>query len=65
QSKNSTTTISAQILSYNQKTRIVAPPANNVKSIAGSTLPSLFSSTAFTTLLLPKDLTSLGQANVS
>lgn len=64
-SKNSTTTISAQVLSYNQTTHIVAPPANEVKSVAGSTLPSLFGSTDFTTLLLPKDLTALGQAKVS
>jgi hypothetical protein len=63
--KNSTTTISAQVLSYNQKTDIVAPPSNDVQSISGTTLPSLFSSTAFTTLLLPKNLTALGRANIS
>lgn len=58
--KTATTTISAQVLSYNQRTDIIAPPSKEVKSIRGTTLPSIFGSTAFTTLLVPKNLTALG-----
>ncbi|HEY5438925.1 MAG TPA: hypothetical protein VIJ99_08480 [Acidimicrobiales bacterium] len=64
-SKKLTTTYSVQVLSYNQRTHIVAPPAAQVKSISGSTFPSLFGSTDFTTLLIPKDLTAIGRAKVS
>jgi hypothetical protein len=63
--KSSATTYSAQVLSYNQKANIVAPRPNDVQSLSGTTLPSLFSSTAFTTLLVPKNLNALGRANIS
>ena len=62
--RTASTTITAAILSYNQPAHIVAPPMSEVKTIKGSSIGQILSSTAFTTLLFPQNLTSFGQAHI-
>lgn len=59
------TRITAQILSYNQPAHIVAPPAVDVRTIKGSSIRQLLSTTPLTTLLFPQSLTSFGQLHIS
>lgn len=58
-SRQASTKIVVQVLSYNQPAVIDAPPATDVKTVVGSTLPQLFASTSITSLLFPDNLTSL------
>ena len=50
-----------RVLSYNKPARIVAPSASDVNPVKVSSLRQLFSSTSIATLLLPDNLSSLGQ----
>ncbi len=63
--RTATTSISAQILSYNQPAHIVAPPPTDVKQIRGTAIRNLLSSTPFTTLLFPQNLALIGQARIN
>ncbi len=53
------TKVTVQVLSYNQPAVIAAPSAGDVKTVVGSTLPKLFSSSSITSILIPEDFTSL------
>jgi hypothetical protein len=53
------TKIIVQVLSYNQPAKIDAPSAKDVKTIVGSTLPQLFSTSSITSILIPENFTSL------
>lgn len=61
----STTTISVVVLSYNKPVDVVAPPAAQVQSVDASTLRHLLGSVPLSTLLLPQNLTSLGQLHLN
>jgi hypothetical protein len=62
-SKRATTTLSATVLSYNQPVHVTIP--TSIKPISASFLHQLLSSANFTSLLIPRDLTSLSQASLS
>jgi hypothetical protein len=53
--------ITVQVLSYNKGTAIVAPASSDVSSLKVGSIRQLFSSASFATLLLPENLSSLGQ----
>jgi hypothetical protein len=59
QSAHAMTKIIVQVLSYNQPAKIDAPSAKDVKTIVGSTLPQLFSTSSITSILIPENFTSL------
>jgi hypothetical protein len=59
--KHDMSKITVQVLSYNQRTTIVAPASNDVSSLKVGSLRQLFSSASIATLLLPENLSSLGQ----
>ncbi len=61
----STTSISVVVLSYNKPVDVVAPPAGQVRSVEPSTLRNLLGSVPLSTLLLPQNLTSLGQLHLN
>jgi hypothetical protein len=58
-SAHAMTKVTVQVLSYNQPAHIVAPPASDVTTKIGSTLPKLFESSSITSILIPKNFTSL------
>jgi hypothetical protein len=60
-SKHDMSKIIVQVLSYNKPTSIVAPPPTDVSSLKVASLGQLISSTSIATLLLPENITSLGQ----
>lgn len=60
-----TASVQATVLSYNQPATIVAPPAHSVKKIDQSFWRQIFGSSAASSLLDPKTLTSLGQMRLS
>ncbi|HEY5010877.1 MAG TPA: hypothetical protein VIH73_06930, partial [Acidimicrobiales bacterium] len=53
--------ITVQVLSYNRRTTVVAPASRDVSSLKVGSLRALFSSTSIATLLLPENISSLGQ----
>jgi hypothetical protein len=59
QSAHAMTKVTVQVLSYNQPAVIIAPSPKDVKTVVGSTLPQLFSSSSITSILIPEDFTSL------
>lgn len=64
-SKHSVTTISVKVLSYNRPAKITVPAAGDVKPLALSGLLKLLKSRDFSSLLIPRDLTSLSQSSIS
>jgi hypothetical protein len=58
-SAHAMTKVTVQVLSYNQPAKIAAPSAKDVKTVVGSTLPQLFSSSSITSILIPQNFTSL------
>jgi hypothetical protein len=58
-SAHALTKVTVQVLSYNQPAKISAPSARNVKTVVGSTLPQLFSSSSITSILIPENFSSL------
>jgi hypothetical protein len=52
-----------QVLSYNKRTTIAAPPPSDVNPLKVSSLRQLFSSTTLATLLLPENFSSLAQGS--
>jgi len=64
-SKRSDTTLSVTVLSYNQTAHIAAPAVSNSKPLSGSEIEQLLRSVNFSSLLIPRDLTSLSQSSVS
>lgn len=64
-SKSMVTTISAVVLSYNHSPAMSAPPANEVKPVSVAMIRSLLAKAPFNSLLLPQNLTSLGQLHLN
>lgn len=62
---HSTTTVHVVVLSYNQKVNIVAPPSGQVQSANASIIRQLLGSVPLGTLLMPQNLTSLGQLHLN
>ena len=62
-SKRTTTTVSVTVLSYNQPAPVATP--SNVKPIALAEIDKLLGSKYFTSLLIPRDFTSLSRASLS
>lgn len=62
-SKRTTTIVSVTVLSYNQPAPVATP--SNVKPIALAEIDKLLGSKYFTSLLIPRDFTSLSQASLS
>jgi hypothetical protein len=58
-SAHAMTKVTVQVLSYNQPAVISAPPASDVKTVVGSTLPKIFASSSITSILIPENVTSL------
>ncbi len=61
----SVTTLSATVISYNQSAKISAPPAAQVKPVNASVITSLLGSVPLSTVLMPQNLTSLGQLHLN
>jgi hypothetical protein len=59
-SKTSTLKLTLNVLTYNQPTHIVAPPASDVKPVSSAALQKLLNETPLKGLLSMKDLGSLG-----
>ncbi len=64
-SKHATTTVSVKVLSYNQPAQIALPPSANLQPLARSGLEKLLKSQDFSSLLIPRGLTSLSQTSLS
>lgn len=64
-SGTATTTLHAQVLSYNHSTPIVRPPSKEVTALKDSTLRTILKSKDLAKALLPLNLFSLGQATIS
>ncbi len=64
-SGRATTTVSVAVLSYNKHLTIAAPPPQEVKSMSSSVLRQLLNSAPLRGLLLPQNLTSLGQVHLN
>lgn len=64
-SKHSVTTISVKVLSYNQPATITVPAAHDVQAMSVSGLEKLLKSENFSSLLIPRSLTSLSQTSLS
>jgi len=62
---SSSTTLNIQVLSYNGPAHITAPPASDVKTMSPKVLHEFFSSLGSLSLVLPNNITSLGQAQLS
>jgi len=60
-SRHDMSKITVQVLSYDKPTTIVAPAASDVSSLKVGSLRALFSSASIATLLLPENISSLGQ----
>jgi hypothetical protein len=63
--KKAEMTLSVTVLSYNQPTSIATPPPSSVKPIANSALKQLLNSQNVSSLLVPRDFSSLAQAQLS
>ncbi len=59
--RHSTTTITAVVLSYNHGGPIIAPLRSDVRPVSRSTIQKILASAAFTSILIPQHLSSLGQ----
>lgn len=64
-SKKSTTTLSVTVLSYNEPLKIATPRAKDVTPISPKALERLLSAEKFTSILIPRNFTSLSQTNIS
>jgi len=64
-SKKSTTTLSVTVLSYNAPLKIATPSANDVTPISAKALERLLSAAKFTSIMIPRNFTSLSQSNIS
>ncbi|HEY5265621.1 MAG TPA: hypothetical protein VIJ40_02290 [Acidimicrobiales bacterium] len=64
-SKKSSTTLSVTVLSFNKPVKVVAPSAKDTTPISSAALGRLLNAEKFTSFLIPKDLTTLSQAQVS
>jgi len=53
--------ISVQVLSYNKRTVVAAPSPSDVNPLKVASIRQLFSTTSIATLLLPENISSLGQ----
>jgi len=62
---HSTTTISVSVLSYNKKIDVHAPSASQVVPASPALLRQLLASVPLSTLLMPQNLTSLGQLHLN
>ena len=62
---SSSTTVNMQVLSYNGPAHISAPPADEVKTLSPKVLHQFLSSLGSLSLILPANITSLGQAQLS
>jgi hypothetical protein len=60
-----TTTISAVVLSYNHSGHISAPPADKVHPFDKSLIKKLLGSASISSILLPQNLSSLGQMHLN
>jgi hypothetical protein len=63
--KKNEMTLSVTVQSYNQPARIATPAPASVKSVSKLVLEQLLNSRSLKSLLVPRDLTSLAQANLS
>lgn len=61
----SSTSVSMQVLSYNGPAHISAPPDTEVKTLSPKVLHQFLSSLGSLSLILPSNITSLGQAQLS
>jgi len=64
-SKKSSTTLSVTVLSYNKPVKVVAPSGKNVTPISSAALGHLLNAEKFTSFLIPKNLMTLSQSQVS
>ena len=64
-SKTSTLKLTLNVLSYNQATHIVAPPASDVKAVSGAAVKKLLNETPLKGLLSTKNLGSLGKIQIN
>jgi len=64
-SKKSSTTLSVTVLSYNEPLKIATPSAKDVTPISAKALERLLSAERFTSILIPRNFTSLSQTNIS
>ena len=62
---SSSTTVSVQVLSYNAPAHISAPPASEVKTMSPKVQQEFFSALGSLSFVLPSNITSLGQAQLS
>jgi hypothetical protein len=60
-----TTTIKVSVLSYNKKVSITAPSASQVKPVSSAIIHQLLGSAPLQSLLIPRNLTSLGQLRLN
>jgi hypothetical protein len=60
-----TTTMSATVLSYNQPVSVVVPSPKDTQPLSGKLLKKLLGSEDFTSILVPKSLTSLSGTSVN
>ena len=63
--KKSEMTLSVTVQSYNQPTHIATPAPSSVKSVSNSVLGQLLKTPYLSSILVPRDLTSLAQASLS
>ena len=63
--KNSTSTLTATVTSYNKPVSVPTPVSSDVKPIAASVIATLLHSKELSSLLIPKDFTTLSQAHLS
>lgn len=63
--KHETTTLTVKVLAYNQKMNIAAPPASQVTTLSGSSIQQLLKSLPLSGVLMPQNLSSLGQLHLN
>ncbi len=64
-SKHGNTTLSVTVLSYDERASIAVPAASSSKPLSAAEIEQLLRSVNFSSLLIPRGLTSLSQASVS
>ncbi len=64
-SRRSTTTLSAQVLSYNHSGHVTAPPPSDVVPASGSILREILHSALLNNVMLPQNFATLGQMNLN
>ncbi|MHB1088659.1 MAG: hypothetical protein ACYC19_07850 [Acidimicrobiales bacterium] len=63
--RNSETSISATVLSYNKPVHVVAPPSSMVKTVSSRYIRGLLGATPITSLLVPSNFNSLGSTHLN